>query len=553
VTASDGSAGRLPSGAVDDRALARSSRTMALGTLTSRATGFLRTAVVAAAIGLSVGDPYNVANTIPNTVHDLLLGGILTSVVVPLLVQAARRDDDGGQAYTQRLFTLVVLVLGAATVLATVGSPVLGPLYGGSFGPAKQHLTVTFAYFFLPQIFFYGISALLQAILNTRGHFAAPMWAPVLNNVVIIATGGVFIAITAGHPLAGQLSGTQILILGVGTTLGIVAQAAALVPALRSVGFSWRPRFDFAGSGLGHAARLAGWMFGYVVTNQLGYLAIVRLAEAAGRSAGGSAYSPYFYAYTLFSLPYAVISVSVITALLPRMSDRAAARQLPAVSADLARGMRLSGVLLVPAALGGLALGPLVATVVFAHGNITLEQARLIGAALAAFAVGLVPFAAVQLQLRAFYAANDTRTPALVNVGRTVLNIAADVALYFALPPHDRVVGLAAGFTLSYAVNAAVLAVILRRRLLDPRRRHVARTHARLALAGAAGAAVAYGVAHGVTGGLGLSFGPALLAVAVGTGAGAPVYIWLALRMRIPEVRQIAVFFRRGDEGRPAL
>ncbi len=524
---------------------------MALGTLTSRATGFLRTAVIAAALGLSVSDPYNVANTIPNTIHDLVLGGILTSVVVPLLVQAAHRDDDGGQAYTQRLVTLVVLTLFVITALATLGAPLLGPLYGGSFGHAKGHLTLVFSYFFLPQIFFYGVGALLQAILNTRGHFAAPMWTPVLNNVVVIATGGVFIAVTAGHPLAGHLSGTQIAILGVGTTAGIVLQTVALAPALKAVGFRWRPRFDLAGSGLGHAARLAGWMFGYVITNQLGYLAIVRLAEAAGRSAAGSAYSPYFYAYTLFSLPYAVVSVSVITALLPRMSDRAASGRLPQVGADLARGLRLSAVLLVPAALGVLALGPLVTTVVFAHGNITLGQARLIGAVLAAFAAGLVPFAAVQLQLRAFYASNDTRTPALVNVGRVALNLGADVALYFALPPGERVVGLAAGFALSYAVNAAVFAVILRRRLLDPRRRYVVRTHARLAVAAAAGAAAAYGVARGVTTGLGLSFGPALLAVAAAVAVGAPLYAWLALRMQVSEVTEI-VGMLRGRLGQPS-
>ena len=530
--------------------LARSGVVMAIGTMASRGTGFLRTVVIAAAIGLTVGDSYNVANTIPNIIYDLLLGGLLTSVVVPLLVQAAHDDGDNGEAYAQRLTTIVLAVLTVVAVLGVVLAPQIIALYGKDLHPDQRDLATTFARFFLPQVLFYGLGAIFGAILNTRGSFAAPMWAPVLNNLVVIVAGALFLAMTHGTPQPGHLTDAQTLVLAIGTTGGIVLQTVALVPALRQVGFRLRLRGDWAGAGLRAAGPFAGWILAYVVTNQIGYYVIVRLATAAGRAQGanGSGYSPYTYAFILFSLPYAVIAVSVVTALFPRMSRSAVSGDRSGVAGILATGLTTSAVLLAPATVALVALGPLLATVVFAHGNIDLSGARLIGGALAGFGIGLVPFSAFQVQLRAFLALRDSRTPAVVNVAVTAVNIVVDVALYLALPARSRVVGLAIGFSASYLVGAVVQAAILRRRLggFD---RPVVRTHARLAMAAIVAAVPTYASARLLTAGLGLGPEAAFVAVVVACLVGGATFVGLASRMHIDELGELRRLVRPGLRG----
>jgi putative peptidoglycan lipid II flippase len=522
------------------QSLARSSAVMAVGTLASRLTGFLRTVVIAAAMGLTVAESYNVANTIPNILYDLLLGGVLTSVVVPLLVQAAHDDGDRGEAYAQRLVTIVGTTLLVVTAIGVALAPQIVALYAHRLDPHEQQLAVTFARYFLPQVVFYGLGAVFGAILNTRGSFAAPMWAPVANNLVVIAAGAVFFAVTVGRPEPGRLSTTQTLLLALGTTGGIVVQTIALLPALRKVGFRLSLRWDWRGAGLRSAGPFAAWILGYVVTNQLGYVAIVNLATAAGRAQGpgGSGYSPYTFAFILFSLPYAVVSVSVITALFPRMSRDAVESDNSAVADATAGGLNLSAVLLVPSTVALVALGPLLATVVFAHGNVGLSGARLIGGALAGFGIGLVPFSAFQIQLRAWLAMRESRTPFLVNVVITAVNVGVDVLLYLVLPPRAKVVGLAVGFSLSYAVGTLMFAVLLRRRI-GRSRRDVGRTHARLALAGLLAAVPTYAAARLLTAGLGLGVEAAFVACVAGGVIGGAVFLATAQRLRVEELAEI--------------
>jgi putative peptidoglycan lipid II flippase len=293
------------------------------------------------------------------------------------------------------------------------------------------------------------------------------------------------------------------------------------------------------------AGPFAGWILAYVITNQVGYYVIVRLTTAAAPDAGGSGYSPYTYAFILFSLPYAVIAVSVVTALFPRMSRSAVEGDRPAVASALATGLTTSAVLLVPATVALVALGPLLATVVFAHGNIGLPGARLIGGTLAGFGVGLVPFSAFQIQLRAFLAMRDSRTPALVNLLVTGVNIGVDVALYLALSGRARVVGLAIGFSVSYVVGVLVQAVVLRHRLggFD---RPVARTHARLAAAGLVAAVPTYACARLLTAGLGLGAEAAFVAAIVACLVGGGVFLGLVSRMRIDEVGELRRLVRPG-------
>lgn len=548
-----GAAGRAPAttdpvedpaegAAQDPGSLVRASRTMAVGTLFSRGTGFLRVAAIGAAIGArQAGDAYNIANVLPNIVYDLLLGGVLTSVVVPLLVSAARRDPDGGRAYTQRLLTLIGLVLGLTSVIAVLAAPLLIGLYGRLVGEQRD-AAVTFARYFLPQIFFYGVGATIGAVLNSRGRFAAPMWAPVLNNLVVLATVAVYFTLPRARP--GELLSTaQTLTLALGTTAGIVVQTVALLPSLRASGFRWRPRFDFRGTGLGPAGRLAGWVLLYVVVNQLGFLVVVRLATAAGRASGATTaagYSPYSYAFAIFSLPHAVVAVSVITALLPQMSRHAEDGRPGALRAALSSGLRLAAVVLVPAAVAFVVLGPLVGTVVFNHGRVGVADARQIGLVLAAFAVGLVPFSAFQLHLRAFYALQDTRTPALVNIAVNAVMVAVDLVLYAVLPAESRVIGLALGYAASYAAGFGLTNAVLRRRLPVRRDGRVLQTHVRLLVAALVAAAPTYAAAQLTGRAVGTGAAGSTVALTVALLVGSVCYVLVARRLRVAEVAALA-------------
>ncbi len=519
--------------------LGRSTRSMALGTIASRGTGFVRNAAIAAVLGVTgVGAAYNVANTTPNIVYELLLGGILTSVLVPLLVRAAREDAAAGQRYAQQLLTLVVVVLLGASALLVLLAPQLVSLYAANASPEDRALAVTLARFFLPQVLFYGAGAVLGAILNTRARFAPPMWAPVLNNLVVIATCGLFLALPGTSPLrAGTITTTQLVVLGLGTTLGIVAQTLALVPALRSVGFSFRPRWGLPG--VGSIGRLAAWVLLYVAANQAAYVVVVRLANDDALNAMGRGYASYVNAFVLWQLPHAVVAVSVITALLPQLSRSAADGRLDDLRGQLDRGLRLTVSVLVPAAIGYLVLGRVLATVVFGHLRTSDEQARFIGVLLAVFALGLVPFSVYQLQLRAFYALQDTRTPTLINLSVNATLVVVDLGLYAVLPDRYAVLGLAAGHACSFAVGLVVCSRVLSRRIGGFDGRRVLRTALRCLVAaslpgGLAALVVAVAVRVLGEGQLGSLVG--LLAGATVLGAG---YVGLARRLRITELDQV--------------
>ncbi len=519
-----------------------SARGMAVGTVASRGTGFVRTAAIAAVIGVaSVGGLYDLANTTPNIVYELLLGGILTSTVVPLLVRSAKHDTAEGDAFAQRLLTLVLLVLGVATVLLVLGAPLLVDLYTSGLSPDDRRLAVVLTRFFLPQVLFYAAGAVLGAVLNTRGRFAVPMWAPVLNNLVVIASCGLFLLLPGVSPLrSGTITSAQVLVLGLGTTAGIVAQTVALVPSLRAVGFRFRLRPDLRALDLPVLFRLARWTLLYVLANQLALVVVVNLAQAdRALNDAGRGYGAYVKAFVLWQLPHAVVAVSVITALLPGMSRAASDGDTAAVRTQLDRGLRLTVAVLVPAAVGYLVLGREVATVVFAHGQVTLDQARFIGVLLGVFAVGLVPFSAYQLQLRAFYAASDTRTPTLVNLAVNAVVVLVDVALYALLPDDVKVVGLAAGHACSFLAGLAVCAVVVRRRIGrgDPA---VLRTAVRCLVAALLPALGALLVAALLEHLLGRGPLASLLVLAVSGPLLLGGYAVLAARLRVPEVADVA-------------
>ncbi|MBL7489763.1 murein biosynthesis integral membrane protein MurJ [Frankia sp. AgB1.9] len=555
IQGSAGPAGRTPQGRTaaqrpsgktggkaGGKSLGRASGVMALGTIASRATGFLRTVAIAVTIGAgAVSNAYNVANTIPNIVYDLLIGGILTSVVVPVLVRATKEDPDGGERFASSLLTLMILLLGAACAVGMFLAPQIVNSYLHATGPdaaAARARGATFLRWFMPQILFYGVGATIGAILNVRGSFAAPMFTPVLNNLVVIVSCVAFAYVIAGpHPPQVQgphtITNTQELVLAAGTTIGVVLMTIALLPALRKVGFRYRPRLDLTHPGLRGALRLAGWTFLWVIISQLGYLVITNLSTAT------NSFPVYTYAYQLFQLPYAIIGVSVITALLPRMSAHAADGDRALVLEDLSTATRLSLTAIVPAALFLLALGRPIAVGVFNHDAFGYQSALSVGDTLSAFAVALVPFSVFQLHLRVFYAHQDSRTPSLVNIGVVATNVTAAVVISHVLPPEHRALALALAFTVGYLVGLCVTCVLLRRRLGGMDGDRIIATLARISVAAGLGAAAASAVAHGLRNVLGNGFVGSFSAVLAGAIVGLPLFVGTVTRMGIPEVRAL--------------
>jgi putative peptidoglycan lipid II flippase len=523
---------------------------MAIGTIASRFTGFIRTAVLLYAIGThNLGNAYNVANTVPNAVYSLALGGILTSVVVPLLVKAAATEADHGEGYDQRMFTLGVLALGGITVLATAAAEPITAVYGhGLNNPATYHLTLIFTYFFLPQIFFYGVSSLAGAILNARGSFASPMWTPVVNNVVVIAV-GVALILTAGTGLTPDTISTgEVQLLGIGTTLGIVLQTVAMWPSMHKVGFRWRPRFDFRRAEITQIGRMGGWMFCYIVATQLAFTASTIVSNAAGgrvcSSCAGAGFAAFSNAWQLFQLPYAIIGVSVITAMLPRMSEHAAGGRNSLLIRDFSVATRLSSVIVVPSAMILAVLGPPLAEALFGYGSTSPASARYLGVIFGVFCLGLLPFTLFNLLLRVFYALHDSRTPALIGAVSMAVRIALSFLALVILPPALVVAGLGVGFGISSLVMMVMLWRVLGKRIgtLDTRRITITlvRMHV-AALPGMVFAIVAWVLIAAIAPGGTITN---LAIVAVGGGGGLLLYLLTARRLQVAEVSELTASLR---------
>ncbi|MFB6638115.1 murein biosynthesis integral membrane protein MurJ [Streptomyces chartreusis] len=462
---------------------ARGSAVMAAGSLVSRATGFARSAVVAAAIGTigPVPDGYAVGNALPTIVYMLLLGGAMNAVFVPELVKAAKTHDDGGAAYTDRLVTVCVVALLAITATAVWAAPAIIDAYTDYTGE-QAAMTTAFARYCLPQIFFLGLFTLLGQVLNARGRFGAMMWAPVLNNLVVMAVFGLYLALAMGG--GDTLTATETAVLGWGTTAGIAAQALALVPALRAARFRWRPRFDWRGSGLTRPLRSAGWLVLLVLANQGAYWVTTRLATTAGLD-GGPGYGAYNNAYALWVVPHGIITVSVVTALMPRMSAAAADGDTAAVRRDVSHALRVSACAVVPAACALFALAQPVMALAFGYGRTSAADTAAMAGILMAFAPGLVALSGQYVLSRAFYALSDTRTPFLLNLVIVTLNAGLSLAAAHLLPARWAVTGMAAAYSLALCAGWALTGRVLSRRLgvVRPLRSSAAGAHARLLVA----------------------------------------------------------------------
>jgi putative peptidoglycan lipid II flippase len=533
-----------PSAGDDDStgAVVRNSSTMAVLSLISRGTGFIRAAAISAAIGGAVvGDDYTLANNLPNQVYELLLGGVLASVLIPTLVRARKDEPDRGEAHAQRLLTLAAVAIGAATLIVVLAAPLITAVYtlgNDRVTTADRDLITLLAYLLLPEIFFYGLAGIFAAILNVRGHFAAPMWTPILNNFVIIATAGLFILVRGdGLPTPDTITLPQVLVLGIGTTLGIIIQALGLWPALRRTGFRWKWRFDFRKLHLRELGKLGAWMLLYVGVNQLGITVVMTLAKN-NQLRGGDGPIIFNNAFLIFMMAHGIVAVSVITAMMPRISAAAADGRFGDVTDQLSHGTRLASVILIPAAAIYVVLGQPLAVTLFDWGAFGYDAALATGWVVSAAGLGLVPFALSQMQTSVFYAMRDTKTPAMVNMGGVAIRLVLDVAFYFLLPIAAVTASLMVGTALSFLATLLMGYWLLHKRLGRLGLARVADTLVRLGIAAVVGGALAFAVSWGV----GHMMDPGKLSgivqLVTGSAVLLSVYVVVAVVLRVPEVRQ---------------
>ena len=537
------------------RALLGPSTVMATGTVVSRITGIARDIALAAALGFYlVSDAYSLGNSLPTIIYILVVGGALNAVFIPQLVRRMEKDDDGGNAYADRLITLTGSVLLALSILAVVAAPWIVDLYTPADYPQSQYdLAVAFARLCLPQIFFYGAYTMLSQVLNARGTFGAPMFAPIANNVVAITTFVLFIIVAGTSAAAdGALTTGQVLLLGIGTTAGVVVQAAILIPVLGRAGYRWRPRFDWKGQGLGKAAKLAGWTVGLVLVNQITYIVITRLAaqanvDAAASGATAAGITTYQKAHLVFMLPHSVITISIVTALLPALSRLAHEGKLKEVGEDVAGAMRLVAALVVPIAAMLFVLGSDVSVLLFGYGAATTDQAAVMGDVVSIFMIGLVPFTLFYVLLRGFYAMEDTRTPFVVTVIFSIIMLVLVLWLFTFLTDlgvtsagGPQIAGIALGYVLAYWCGFVVLWWWLAHRLGSLQSGATAWVLLRLLIAGGVAVVVA-GLTRIATLDLLISDGlntqlTSLVLIMTAVIVGVPTFFFAAWLLRVREV-----------------
>lgn len=453
-----------PGAASAPSTIGRASALLASGTFVSRVLGFISALVLAKTIGIigTGADAFTLANQLPNAIYAIIAGGLLNAVLVPQIVRAGIHSD-GGQKFINRLLTLGIVVFGAAALLATLGAPVLVNLYAQSgtegFSSRELALATAFAYWCLPQVFFYALYSLLGEVLNARGLFGPFTWAPALNNVIAIA-GLVVFGLVFGNPTqlgADGWSQPMIALLAGSATVGIAVQALVLGFFWRRAGLHYRPEFGWRGVGLGRAGRTAAWTFGMILVLQVGGLVETKVASLAS---GQASIAVLRYSWLIFMLPHSVATVSIATPYFTRMSAHAIDGDLASFRADLSSSLRSIMLVIVFASVGLTVLAyPFAA--VFAS---NYSQVQALAGVLIATLVGLVPYSILFVIQRAFYALEDTRTPFLFQLVQTSLFIAGSLVVA-TFPTSIIAISLSVVLTIANVVQTVVAALALRRRI----------------------------------------------------------------------------------------
>ena len=520
---------------VPSTGLLRSNVTVAIGTALSRLTGLIRVMVLGFVVGqTSLADAYNGANNSPNTIYELLLGGVLSASLVPLFTkQFERKDDDG----TRAVITVSAIAIGVLTIAAVLAAPWIFRLY--SLHPSDavvageyRAVGTALARIFLVQIFFYGMTAIGTSLLNARRRFFAAAWSPVLANIVIIAS-ILIVPSVMDHktPVLGDVLTNSSLkyTLGLGATLGIAVMAISLLPALRNAGVPWKINTDFKNPAVKQLMRLSGWTLGYAIANQIAIIVVQNLALSSGPGQADA----YTKAFTFFVLPHGLLAVSIATTFEPEMARNVVRRDKASFIEQASLGVRMVALLTIPAGFGLFVLRRAIIGAVLEHNQFNGVAALNTSRALGGFAIGLVGFSVYLFVLRGFYAHNDARTPFIINLIENAINI----ALAFPLIHRYGVLGLGLSFGIAYLVTAALALLVLSYKVPGFSLRDLYTSLWRMLLAGVIMAEAVWGAARAVGSNSG---GGVILRLAAGTSIGILVYVLILLALEAPEIELLA-------------
>jgi putative peptidoglycan lipid II flippase len=527
--------------------VAKSSLVMAGGTITSRILGFFRTVVLALTIGVTTdaADAFGVANQLPNNVYAIIAGGVLSAVLVPQIVKARSHKDDG-LGYINHLLTLAIVVFAAVTIVATLAAPFLISIYTSGWSPAQLALATAFAYWCIPQLFFYGLYSMLGEVLNARSAFGPYMWAPVLNNLVgligLVAFLVIFGADPTGTRTVESWDQTQIALLGGSATLGVMAQAFILFFSWKKIGVNFSLNFSWRGVGLRPAMKAAAWTLGMVLITQIGGLVQTVVASRAvvDRTEGVAIASiaAMAIAWLIFMLPHSVVTVSVATAYFTKMSEHVQQKRIDLMKVDLRLALRVVVLVNVFSTIALVLLSFPVARVFVGEYDSTVA----LGNVLLATMVGLISFGMVFMFQRAFYALEDTKTPFVYTTIQIVIHIIGSIVLFFVMDSKFLVMSLAALTSATISIQALTAYIFLRSRIgvigAPPKGQALT---LRVIVAGVITALVGYGMILllGGTGESSVALGTIAGAVAVIAAAGfvmLATYLAVLKLLKVPEI-----------------
>lgn len=478
--------------------IVKSSLVMASGTVLSRALGFARSVLLAMAIGVTTNaaDAFGVANQLPNNVYAIIVGGVLQAVLVPQIVKA-RAHKDGGKGYVDKLLTFIITIFFFTTVATTLAAPILVSLYTSGWSASQLALATAFAYWCLPQLFFYGLYSLLGEVLNARSAFGPFMWAPVLNNVVSLAGLIGYVVMFGTDPTGIQnveeWSQLQISWIAGTATLGVISQALILFVAWKKIGIKLNLNFKWRGFGLRPALKAASWSLGMVVATQIGGLVQTVVASSAvsarSNSVAIASVAAAAIAWLIFMLPHSVATVSIATAYFTKMSAHVQENRIDLMKADLAQGLRTISLISVIASATIIVLAYPISRIFIGEYVGTAALANV----LIALMVGLLPFSFVFMMQRSFYALEDTRTPFVFTCVQIALHVTGSLTMSVLVPREWLVVGLSLLTSFTVTVQAALAYWLLRKRIGSLGQHQIASSTLKFAAAAAVAAAAGWG------------------------------------------------------------
>ena len=441
--------------------LARGAATITVATALSRLTGFVRVIVVAAAMGTTfLANTYQTANTAPNVVFELVAAGVLTSIFVPTFVEylVKGREEEGWEAANALASVALVALVGLSVVVALAAPWLMRALTigvaSGELRDREVALGTTFLRLFAPQIAFYGAGMIMTGALHAHRRFGMAAVAPIFNNVIVIGVYVAYALMRGGRdPSVGDITTAETLVLGIGTTAGVIAMTVCLIPSLSKLGWRFRFRFDTKHPAVRRGAKLGVWALGYAGGYQAGLIVVLLLAN---KVRGGVA--AYQWAYTFFYLPHALFAIPIFHVLFTAMSEHVAKGESPQFLERLRDGLAMLMFLLLPLAAYALIVATPLTRLTLEYGVMTGTGAEQVGRVLAAFVVGLPTYSAFLVYTRAYYALGDVKTPALVNAASVAVASAAGAVLFFWFPEDKAVAGLALGHSIGFATGALVLA-----------------------------------------------------------------------------------------------